>query len=177
MPLFLIPIWMAVKPWLEIIGKVISFLMRIIIPVPVLICLIIAGIWWWERDHAMVKYAEQQIKELVAGAELEALRLDAQIQKDLADEQKRIADDEKERADSLAAANAQFEKEQTESTETIDQLEAQLEKAKEEAAAAAAEEEEPDVVTPEEPQVCVSTPSKGRGNTISNDFFNSVRDK
>ncbi len=83
---FLKPVWAFLK-------------VGITIPIWIIIA---AGIWWQvDKGSAIKEAVKRATTQLVAGAELEALRAQRAAAEAIADHEKRKADD-------LAAANAQF---------------------------------------------------------------------
>lgn len=148
--------WLLVKPFLMTIfgwiSTVFSFLARIIIPIPLLLILAVASLWYFERDSYAVQYAENQIKDLIAGAELEALQRDLELNQKINQRWREIHEEELRRVKELEQINAEFEQREQETTKTIDDLNKLLEKANE-------------------------SDGEDKSGPISDEFFNSLRDK
>lgn len=146
------------KPVYDFIKMVLDFLMRIIIPIPLLL-IIILGIWWhYDKDS----YAKQKVQEalvtIVSNATIDAMKLDAQINDIIIDRQETIINEAKARILELEGLNEEFEAER----KTVSALTTRLTK-------------ELENVRKVKPSTTTNSTDKVCDDTVDAEFLNSLR--
>lgn len=97
-----------VKAGFGFIFKALSFLMRIVIPIPLLIILIVGGWWYFDKTSYAKKMVEEALADVFAKAKIESLQLDNQIKDIVIDRYKSIIEEDKELKAAYAAAEEDF---------------------------------------------------------------------
>lgn len=146
------------KPVYDFIKMVLDFLMRIIIPIPLLLIIILAVWWHYDKDS----YAKQKVQEalvtIVSNATIDAMKLDTQINDLIIDRQETIINEAKARILELEGLNEEFETERKTVSALTTRLTKELENVK---------KLKPPIKTDSASQVC--------DDTVDAEFLNSLR--